>query len=40
MTASKLSGEKGLDIEYGIGFGETAASDKITLKLMFSRDLN
>ncbi len=27
------------DIEAGIGFGETAASDKITLKLMFSRDL-
>ncbi|MGH9467159.1 MAG: hypothetical protein ACRD1Y_07365, partial [Terriglobales bacterium] len=34
------SGEKGLDIEYGIGFGETAASDKITLKLMFSRNFN
>ena len=28
------------DTEFGIGFGETAASDKITLKLMFSRDLN
>ena len=28
------------DIEGGIGFGLTPASDKITLKLMFSRDLN
>ncbi len=28
------------DIEAGIGFGVTPASDKITLKLMFSRDLN
>jgi hypothetical protein len=27
-------------IETGIGFGVTPASDKITLKLMFSRDLN
>ncbi len=26
--------------EGGIGFGVTPASDKITLKLMFSRDLN
>jgi hypothetical protein len=29
-----------LDIEGGIGFGLTPASDKVTLKLMFSRDLN
>jgi len=28
------------DIEAGVGFGVTAASDKVTLKLMFSRDLN
>lgn len=28
------------DIEAGIGFGLTSASDKITLKLMFSRDLH
>ena len=28
------------DIEAGIGFGLTGSSDKITLKLMFSRDLN
>jgi hypothetical protein len=27
-------------IEGGIGFGLTSASDKVTLKLMFSRDLN
>lgn len=30
----------GIDIEAGIGFGLTPASDKITLKLMLSRDLN
>ncbi len=29
-----------VDIEGGIGFGLTSASDKVTLKLMFSRDLN
>ncbi len=29
-----------IDIESGIGFGLTHASDKITLKLMFARDLN
>jgi hypothetical protein len=29
-----------LDVETGIGFGLTDASDKITLKLMLSRDLN
>jgi hypothetical protein len=28
------------DVEGGIGFGLTSASDRITLKLMFSRDLN
>jgi len=28
------------DIEFGMGFGLTDASDKITLKLIFSRDLN
>jgi hypothetical protein len=27
------------DIEFGVGFGLTAASDKITLKLMLARDL-
>jgi hypothetical protein len=31
---------KGLDIETGVGFGLTAGSDKVTLKLMLSRDLN
>jgi hypothetical protein len=29
-----------LNIEAGVGFGLTAASDKVTLKLMLSRDLN
>jgi hypothetical protein len=29
-----------MDIEAGIGFGMTGASDKITLKLILSRDLN
>jgi hypothetical protein len=29
-----------MDIEGGVGFGLTPASDKVTLKLMFSRDLN
>jgi hypothetical protein len=29
-----------LNIEAGIGFGLTSASDKVTLKLMLSRDLN
>ncbi len=28
------------NIEAGVGFGVTPASDKVTLKLMFSRDLN
>lgn len=31
---------KWMDIEVGVGFGLTAASDKVTLKLMLSRDLN
>ena len=29
-----------LDIEAGVGFGVTGASDKVTLKLILSRDLN
>ena len=31
---------KGFDVEAGIGFGVTAASDRVTLKLMVARDLN
>lgn len=31
---------KFLNIEAGVGFGLTSASDKVTLKLMLSRDLN
>jgi hypothetical protein len=31
---------KALSIETGIGFGVTAGADKLTLKLMLSRDLN
>ena len=31
---------KSINIETGIGFGLTGVSDKITLKLMVSRDLN
>jgi hypothetical protein len=31
---------KFLDIEAGVGFGLTGSSDKLTLKLMLSRDLN
>jgi hypothetical protein len=31
---------KYVNIETGIGFGLTSASDKVTLKLMLSRDLN
>ena len=31
---------KGISVEAGIGFGLTSASDKVTLKLMLSRDLN
>ena len=30
----------GVDIEGGVGVGVTAGSDRITLKLMVSRDLN
>ena len=29
-----------LNIEAGVGFGLTSASDKLTVKLMLSRDLN
>ena len=29
-----------LDIEFGVGFGLTDASDKVTIKLILSRDLN
>jgi hypothetical protein len=32
--------DKWVNIEAGIGFGLTNASDKVTLKLMVSRDLN
>jgi hypothetical protein len=28
------------NIEAGVGFGLTSASDRVTLKLMVSRDLN
>jgi len=31
---------KSLNIETGVGFGVTAGADKLTLKLMLSRDLN
>lgn len=31
---------KSISVETGIGFGVTSASDKVTLKLMLSRDLN
>ena len=31
---------KSLNIEFGVGVGLTAATDKVTLKLMLSRDLN
>jgi hypothetical protein len=31
---------KWVNIETGIGFGLNSASDKVTLKLMISRDLN
>jgi hypothetical protein len=30
----------GIDLEAGVGFGLTDASDKLTFKVMFSRDLN
>jgi hypothetical protein len=29
-----------LDVQFGVGFGLTHASDKVTLKLILSRDLN
>jgi hypothetical protein len=29
-----------VNIEFGVGFGLTSASDKLTFKLMLSRDLN
>jgi hypothetical protein len=32
--------EKWVSIEAGVGFGLTGGSDKVTLKLMLSRDLN
>ena len=32
--------ERWVNIEAGVGFGLTSASDKVTLKLMISRDLN
>ena len=31
---------KGIDVEAGVGVGVTASSDKLTLKLILSRDLN
>jgi hypothetical protein len=31
---------KVLSIETGVGFGVTAGADKLTFKLMLSRDLN
>jgi hypothetical protein len=31
---------KMLNVEFGVGFGLTPASDKVTIKLMLSRDLN
>ncbi len=31
---------KFLNVEFGVGFGLTPASDKVTIKLMLSRDLN
>jgi hypothetical protein len=31
---------KGLDVEAGVGFGLTDAADRLTLKLILSRDLN
>ena len=30
----------GLDVEFGVGFGLTNASDRLTLKLLLARDLN
>jgi len=31
---------KFLNVEFGVGFGLTSATDKVTIKLMLSRDLN
>ena len=31
---------KPFDVEAGVGFGLTPATDKVTLKLILSRDLN
>jgi hypothetical protein len=33
-------GSKLMDVQFGVGFGLTPASDKVTLKLILSRDLN
>jgi len=41
-ATTNYSGKKflGLNVETGVGYGLTAGSDKATLKLMLSRDLN
>ena len=39
-SRSSIMVPKFLDIEAGIGFGLTDASDKLQLKLILSRDLN
>ena len=31
---------KAVNVEFGVGFGLTSASDQVTLKLILSRDLN
>jgi hypothetical protein len=31
---------KVLNVEFGVGFGVTSGADKLTVKLMLSRDLN
>jgi hypothetical protein len=33
-------GSKRINVQFGVGFGLTPASDKVTLKLILSRDLN
>ena len=38
--AATAAFDKWISIEAGVGFGLTSASDKLTLKLMVSRDLN
>ena len=40
MFAVVDHGSKLVDVEFGVGFGLTPASDKVTLKLILSRDLN